>query len=398
MCSCAAHEEKRAAVRATWASQAPDGTTVRFFVGGGGPPDGDDVIVLLVDDSHTFLPTKVMAFFHHALEHFQFDWLFKCNDDTYVDLTRLAELTRDGLDLIGSEVLVSRGSPSGGAGYFLSRSMVERLVAEADIPQAGDEDVLIGKAAVSLGAVTCATNRLVYNHSRFPRVENAVVSSHRCSPDRMRAIHTIRFSIPVGEIPVCHPQWEDRIQLFEGGTFIRKSTDCAGIYQKSDGSFLLRWFDWGVESFGLADDGTLYLTKMPQQESPWFGNEAVNAVPRKDVVGTENDFPLISCVMPTYGRPDYVNEAIRMFLDQDYPNKELVILNDCVGQNFTCDLPPEAGVRVINHPERFPSLGDKRNACIGLAQGEFIAIWDDDDVYLPWRLSHSFRMMKAHGT
>ncbi len=398
VCSCAAHEEKRAAVRATWASQSPSGITVRFFTGGDAPPDGADVIGLPVDDSYPYLPSKVMAFFRHALEHFDFDWLFKCDDDTYVDLTRLAKLTGAGIDLIGNEFLASRGSPSGGAGYFLSRIMVESLVAEADIPQTGDEDVLIREAAIRLGAVTRATNRLVYDHSRFPRVENAVVSSHGCGSDRMRAIHTIRFSTPVGEIPVCHPQWKDQIQLFEDGTFIRKSTDCAGIYQENDGSFLLRWFDWGAESFELADDGTLYPTKMPQQEPPWFGNEAVKAVSQKDVIGTRSDFPLISCVMPTYGRPDYVNEAIQMFLDQDYPNKELVILNDCAGQIFTCDLPPEAGVRVINHPERFPSLGDKRNACIELAQGEFIAIWDDDDVYLPWRLSHSYRMMTAHGT
>lgn len=134
-----------------------------------------------------------------------------------------------------------------------------------------------------------------------------------------------------------------------------------------------------------------------QKSTPFRKDNIQNAV-NSNARDNEEELPLISCVMPTYGRPAYVNEAIQMFLDQDYPNKELIILNDCEGQIFTCNLPPEAGIQVINHPERFPNLGDKRNACIEIAKGEFIAIWDDDDVYLPWRLSYSYRMLKAYDT
>jgi len=72
-------------------------------------------------------------------------------------------------------------------------------------------------------------------------------------------------------------------------------------------------------------------------------------------------------------------------LRQDYPNKELVVLNDCPGQELICDAP---GVRVVNVAERFPSIGDKLNAAVGLARGELVAPWDDD-ISLPWRLSLS---------
>lgn len=105
--------------------------------------------------------------------------------------------------------------------------------------------------------------------------------------------------------------------------------------------------------------------------------------------------PLISCVMPTYGRPDFVEESIAMFLSQDYPNKELIILNDCPKQKFECELP---GVRVINAERRYANLGEKRDAAIELAKGELIAVWDDDDVYLPWRLSLSLKEMRRLGT
>jgi glycosyltransferase involved in cell wall biosynthesis len=99
--------------------------------------------------------------------------------------------------------------------------------------------------------------------------------------------------------------------------------------------------------------------------------------------------------MPTYGRPSYVGEAVAMFLAQDYPAKELIVLNDCAGQVFRCDQP---GVRVINTDRRFPNLGEKRNAVIEMARGEIIAVWDDDDVHLPWRLSFSMTEMQKWNT
>jgi glycosyltransferase involved in cell wall biosynthesis len=106
--------------------------------------------------------------------------------------------------------------------------------------------------------------------------------------------------------------------------------------------------------------------------------------------GPEERMPLVSCICPTYNRsPRYqhlLEEAIASFLRQDYPNKELIVLNDCPGQELICD---EPGVRVVNVAERYPSIGDKQNAAVGLARGELIAPWDDDDISLPWRLSLS---------
>jgi glycosyltransferase involved in cell wall biosynthesis len=105
--------------------------------------------------------------------------------------------------------------------------------------------------------------------------------------------------------------------------------------------------------------------------------------------------PLVSCVMPTYGRPDFVNESVALFLSQDYLHKELIVLNDCPGQEFVGELP---GVRLINCETRFATLGEKRNACIEAANGSLIAVWDDDDIYLPWRLSFSLREMQVYRT
>src|SRR5690554_1515091 len=76
--------------------------------------------------------------------------------------------------------------------------------------------------------------------------------------------------------------------------------------------------------------------------------------------------PVVSAIMPTYGRPELVSESVAMFLAQDYPHKELIILNDCDGQIFRFEHPQ---VTVINRSNRFATLGEKRNACIELAKG-----------------------------
>ena len=124
------------------------------------------------------------------------------------------------------------------------------------------------------------------------------------------------------------------------------------------------------------------------QRKPLIVNPEVDLPQPQFTQESSMSLPLVSCIMPTYGRPDYVAESIAMFLAQDYPAKELIILNDCAGQILEGDFP---GVRIVNAPTRWKTLGEKRNAAIELAQGEFIAVWDDDDVYFPWRLSYSMQ-------
>src|SRR5271169_3418955 len=97
------------------------------------------------------------------------------------------------------------------------------------------------------------------------------------------------------------------------------------------------------------------------------------------------DLPLVSCIMPTYNRRRFVPEAIRLFLTQDYPKKELVVLDD--GEDNIADLiPRRPQIRYVRLDRRH-SLGAKRNIACEAAHGEIIAHWDDDDWYAPWRLS-----------
>ena len=99
------------------------------------------------------------------------------------------------------------------------------------------------------------------------------------------------------------------------------------------------------------------------------------------------DAPPVSCICPTYGRVELLEEAIYAFLQQDYPGqKELIVLNDYDGQTLEFEHPE---VRIVNLPKRFNSVGEKYKAAVALASHDLIFVWHDDDIYLPHRLSYS---------
>jgi hypothetical protein len=102
------------------------------------------------------------------------------------------------------------------------------------------------------------------------------------------------------------------------------------------------------------------------------------------------DTPAVSCMCLTYGRPHLLAEAIESFLRQDYAGpKELIVLNDLECQTLRFHHPE---VRIVNVTKRFRTVGEKRNACAALATHDLLFVWDDDDIYLPHRLSFSVKM------
>jgi glycosyltransferase involved in cell wall biosynthesis len=127
----------------------------------------------------------------------------------------------------------------------------------------------------------------------------------------------------------------------------------------------------------------------------WF------AVPREHVerlieqgrASSLDVLPLVSCIMPTADRGPFVELALGRFAEQDYVNKELIIVDDGV-------LPVQAlaygrpGVRYLRLPAR-QTIGEKRNLACSLARGEYIVQWDDDDWYGPLRLAHQVAPLQA---
>lgn len=110
-------------------------------------------------------------------------------------------------------------------------------------------------------------------------------------------------------------------------------------------------------------------------------------------MGVSGPGPLVSCIMPTRDRRRFVGRAIEYFLRQDYPARELVIVDD--GDDPIADLVPrDDRVRYVALPGR-RSIGAKRNVACESSRGELIAHWDDDDWQAPDRLSRQVASLRA---
>lgn len=89
--------------------------------------------------------------------------------------------------------------------------------------------------------------------------------------------------------------------------------------------------------------------------------------------------------MPTGNRKLFVFQAIRYFHRQDYPARELLVLDDGT-EDLSSEIAGGNGIRYLRLPAGL-TIGAKRNRGCELALGTIIAHWDDDDWYAASRLS-----------
>ena len=95
---------------------------------------------------------------------------------------------------------------------------------------------------------------------------------------------------------------------------------------------------------------------------------------------------MISVLTITYKRHHLLEEAIESFLRQELPPQcEMVIINDNAEVDYKLD--HFKNVRIINHKERFSSIGAKLEWGYKQCKYNYIYRLDDDDLLTPWALS-----------
>ncbi|MCO1598603.1 glycosyltransferase family 2 protein [Micromonospora sp. RHAY321] len=107
--------------------------------------------------------------------------------------------------------------------------------------------------------------------------------------------------------------------------------------------------------------------------------------------------PTVSVVVPTRDRPELLRAAVRAILDQDHPGAvEVVVVHDHSDPDASlAELSrPDRVVRVIRNG-RTPGLAGARNSGTLVAEGELIAFCDDDDEWLPGKLSAQIAALAA---
>ncbi len=109
---------------------------------------------------------------------------------------------------------------------------------------------------------------------------------------------------------------------------------------------------------------------------------------------------LVSIIMPAYNCADYIVESIRSVQSQTYRNWELIIADD-KSTDGTVDI-----VRVMAEDdnrirllETDRNLGPAaaRNRAMDVANGNYIAFLDSDDVWYPDKLQKQLDFMEANG-
>ena len=105
----------------------------------------------------------------------------------------------------------------------------------------------------------------------------------------------------------------------------------------------------------------------------------------------------VACLCPTAWRPALVSNAIACFMEQDcQAEKRLFILDDSgMAKDIVSDqweLHATEGIFLGGLPAKYNHLFDM---AIGWG-ADYIAVWEDDDIYLPWHLRASIDAMERN--
>ena len=118
------------------------------------------------------------------------------------------------------------------------------------------------------------------------------------------------------------------------------------------------------------------------------------------LVVMSESMPLISVVVPTYNRSKCVEHALKTVLDQTYRPIELIFVNDGSSDNTHSVLSGFVGLRegvcVIALHKSNGGVSSARNLGIKHAKGEYIAFLDDDDEWVPEKLTFQYSKILEH--
>lgn len=104
--------------------------------------------------------------------------------------------------------------------------------------------------------------------------------------------------------------------------------------------------------------------------------------------------PLLSVVIPTYNRADYIALTIESVLQQTYDNIELIVIDDGSTDN-TAAVVQAFAPKVRYVWQQNAERGASRNHGLRLASGDYIAFLDSDDLWLPDKAAAGIAYLEA---
>lgn len=113
---------------------------------------------------------------------------------------------------------------------------------------------------------------------------------------------------------------------------------------------------------------------------------------------------MISIIMPAYQAEKTIADSIRSVLAQSFQDWELIVIDDCSADN-TCglveelkkSLPRETGEKIrLIKKQKNTGVSESRNLGTDMAQGDWIAFLDSDDLWATDKLEKQMQLLSRH--
>ena len=108
---------------------------------------------------------------------------------------------------------------------------------------------------------------------------------------------------------------------------------------------------------------------------------------------------LVSIITPTFNSANFIEETIKSVLSQTYPNWEMIIVDDCSGDDteeiVSQYVREDTRIKYIRL-EKNSGAAVARNKAMREAEGEYMALLDSDDIWTAEKLSEQLSFMQEH--
>jgi glycosyltransferase involved in cell wall biosynthesis len=92
--------------------------------------------------------------------------------------------------------------------------------------------------------------------------------------------------------------------------------------------------------------------------------------------------PLVSVIIPTYNRPDYLKQAIASAIKQTYQNIEIIVSDNCSTENTQAVAASfgDSRIKFWRHQQNVGMLANQQHG-FKMARGKYVASLHDDDIW-----------------